>query len=116
MAVADATNKKVDFRREVVLQTRHLVNVLKAYYNGIDDNTHDAALNKPASSWNRLADTNVVSDVRNILALAQTVAAGLADYNIDAAWLTAYTAKINAYEKIIPRPRLDGSRARYFDE
>jgi hypothetical protein len=102
----DMTQKKVDLRREVVLQTRQLINALKAHYDTANDDTHNIALKKTASSWDKLADTNVVSDVRNVLGLAQTVAADLVDYGIDATWLATYSTKITAYEIMIPKPRL----------
>jgi hypothetical protein len=103
---AGATKRKADLRRDVTFGGLKLVNGLRANFAIIGDNTHDAILLVSNSSLNRLADTNLVSDMRNILALANSVAAGIANYGIDAAWLTNYAATITAYDAAIAIPRM----------
>ena len=102
----DATNKKADFRRNLVLQTEMLLIGLKAHFIMIDNHSNDTLLNMSITRFKTSADTNFVGDCRNVAALANTVAADLVNYSIDATFLTNYTALITAYEAIIPNPRM----------
>ncbi len=102
----NATQKKVDLRRSVTQQTLKLVNALRAHLAIANDNTHDATLLVTKSSLDKLADTNLVSDARNILALGNSLATGIANYGVNAAWLTNYAATITAYDAAIAMPRI----------
>jgi hypothetical protein len=102
----DATKKKIDARRSVIFQAETLLIALKAHFIMADDHSHDAIIGLGVARLKGSADTNFVSDCRNILALATTVAADLVNYNIDAAFLTNYAASITVFEAIIPKPRM----------
>jgi 5-hydroxyisourate hydrolase-like protein (transthyretin family) len=100
------TQLKTDLRRNLTIETRKITNALSVYFTILRDPTHNNIVKKAASYWSASADTNFVSDCRNVFDLATTHATDIANYGITAANLTAYATAIDAFQLIIPKPRM----------
>ena len=97
---------KADARIDVTMLTRKLINALKAYFDDTQNATNSIMLSNQPTYYNRLADTNLVSDCRNLHDLGMTVKVALEDYGIAATWLPNYKAAIDTFENIVPVPRV----------
>jgi Carboxypeptidase regulatory-like domain len=102
----DKTLTKKERSTALIIKTMQLVTILQAHFLFINDITHTNAINIAISGLQKLADNNLVDKCQEIHDIANGVIADLADYNIDAAWLTAYQNQLNDFDSITAAPRV----------
>ena len=97
---------KADARIDVSMLTRKLINALKAYFDDTQNTSNAVIFANPSSYFVKLADTNFVSECRNLYNLGMTVKVPLEGYGIATTWLPAYKLAIDTFENVVPVPRL----------
>ena len=102
----DKTLTKKQRSIALCIKTVQLVNILKAYFLFTNNITHTNAINVSLSGLQKMADNNLVDKCQEIHDIANTTVANLADYNINAAWLTAYQNQLNDFDSITATPRV----------
>ena len=102
----DKTLTKKQRSTALCIKTVQLVNILKAHFLFTNNITHTNAINVSLSSLQKMADNNLVDKCQEIHDIASTIIANLADYNINAAWLTTYQNQLNDFDSITASPRV----------
>jgi hypothetical protein len=97
---------KIDARIALILKTRKLINAIKAYNDDMQTTSNAVILLATTTYFNRLKDTNLVSDCRSLYNMGMNVASALEIYTIPVGWLVDYKVSIDTFEHNIPVPRL----------
>lgn len=108
-SVIESKDKTLTKKQQSValgIKTMQLVNILKAHFTFTNNITYTNAINVSVSSLSKMADNNFVDKCQEIHDIAANFVANLADYNINAVWLTAYQNQLNNFDSITASPRV----------